>query len=68
MAHDPMTIKQAADVCGVHSKTLYGAIARGDLPHFRRHRQQGIGVWSCDLGSGKRSGREESLCVNGIGE
>lgn len=49
MAHDPMTVKEASAICGVHPKTLYRAIARGDLPHFRRHRQQGIGVWSSDL-------------------
>ena len=49
MAHDPMTVKNAAAICGVHTKTIYRAIARGDLPNFRRHEQQGIGVWSCDL-------------------
>ncbi len=49
MAHDPLTVKEAAAKCQVHPKTLYRAIKRGDLPHFRRHRQQGIGVWSCDL-------------------
>ncbi len=49
MAHDPMTVKQAAAVCNVHPKTVYRAMARGDLQHFRRHEQQGIGVWSCDL-------------------
>ena len=49
LAHDPMTVAEAADAAGVCPKTVYRAIARGDLLHFRRHRQQGIGVWSCDL-------------------
>ena len=57
MAHEPMTVKQAAAICRVHPKTLYRAIERGDLPHFRRHRQQGIGLWSCDVKKWRESRR-----------
>ena len=49
MAHDPLTVNEAAAIAGVHPKTIYRAIARGELHHFRRHKQQGLGVWSCDL-------------------
>jgi helix-turn-helix protein len=46
---EPLTVNQAAARAKVHPKTVYHAIERGELPHFRKHQQQGIGVWPKDL-------------------
>lgn len=44
-----LTVGEAAERAGVASKTIYRAVRSGRLPHLRRHRQQGIRIWSKDL-------------------